>query len=126
MPYKVVNITLVLLLSIGLLLLLLISVEKLPPVECRYKARTGQNCPTCGMTRDFVKLLKFKEVNSLLNDKSVYYFAFFVYAFLSRICFTVLIHKQPGKHSTIILQIDIISSSIVFISLIVIPYFYYH
>jgi len=105
----------------GLFWVQLIKTDTVSAPKCQYKSITGKDCPTCGITRDFVSISDFKKEEELINSKSIYYFYFFVYIAVSRLIAVVYVFfKEVSKQ---IVVVDIIISTLIFIALIVFAYF---
>ena len=120
--YFIINSTVFVFFILGLFWLQLIKTDTVEAPKCQYKAITGKDCPTCGITRDFVEISDFKTTEKTINPKSIYYFYFFVYLAVSR--FIVVTLNFLKKITNTIIIIDIIVSSILFISLIVFSYIF--
>ena len=121
LTYFIVNSTVLVFFIFGLLWLQLIKTDTVEAPKCQYKAITGKDCPTCGITRDFVSISDFKKKETPINSKSIFYFYFFLYIAVSR--FLVFVSSFLKKITPLIIITDIIITSLVFISLIVFPYF---
>jgi len=83
--YLIINISLIIIFLIALLCFYHFE------VSCFYKEKYNVICKTCGITRDFKKLLAFEDEN-LINPLSKVYFTFFFSFFLMRFiaCFLIL------------------------------------
>lgn len=87
--YLIVNISL---LAIFLLAFLYFFFNK-EPMRCYYEEHYNYLCSTCGITRDFKSILKFR-FEELINAKSLYYFGTFLFIFSSRVIVTLLLWKN--------------------------------
>jgi len=119
--YFIVNSTVLVFFILGLLWLQLIKTDTVEAPKCEYKKITGKDCPTCGITRDFVSISKFEDVELHINSKSIYYFYFFAYIVISR--FFIVIVNLFKKLTKIFIITDIIFSFLAFLNLIVFAYF---
>jgi len=119
--YKIINLVLFILLLICILWLVSIKMDITKPPQCQYKSVTDKDCPSCGMTRDFVSILENSNEMILINKISIYYFIFFISAIISRSI--ALIASMFNKINEKYIIFDILFSFLLFISLIIIPYF---
>ncbi len=118
--YFLINVIVLVFFIFGVFWLQLIKTNTIEAPKCNYKKITGKDCPTCGITRDFVRISKFEKLESHINSKSIYYFSFFVYIAISRLFVVVL--SLIKKTTKPIIVADIVISILAFISLIVFSY----
>lgn len=78
-------------------------------INCAVKSRTGKDCATCGLTRDFNSLLNF-EWDQLINPISTPIFLFFFIQFILRSSLAIINTQKIGVIIT-----DIIFSLSLFI-----------
>jgi hypothetical protein len=113
--YYQVNTAFIVLLVAGFMLLYMSKLHYFKIPACYYKAKYGVECKTCGLTRDFYKIMSFNNIKSLHNPFSLRYFSFLAYALLSRIVILLLFLKAPMYKEIVVA--DCILSSVLFILL---------
>jgi len=85
--------------------------------SCAYLNITGNPCPFCGITRDFISLIHFNF--DLINTQSLVLFVFVIFEFLFRIIIIIINKKLKEKTKKLLIILDIIIHSI-FISYLII------
>ena len=89
LDYKIVNIVLVIIFTIGLAYVVF-SNESL---NCYYKENFDILCKTCGITRDFKSILKL-DFSNLINPISINFFIAISLIFSSRIVSLIMLYKN--------------------------------
>lgn len=86
------------------------------PIKCVYKAKTGVDCVSCGLSRGFSQLVRGNVQEALTyNQQVVYIFAFFLVQLLMRIVLNTLSHLNYNINSQAVLIADISVSVILFL-----------
>jgi len=83
--YTQINRILALLLGLVFFYILWASMNPNKTIPCYYKTYWHKQCPTCGMTRAFTKIIngEFLEAKAL-NKSSILFFSFFLIEFILR------------------------------------------
>jgi hypothetical protein len=81
------------------------------PISCFMKEKTGETCPSCGISRSFSPYthLEFKKAMEL-NKYSFRIFLFFILQFMLRLFFIFLYKFKLKKPTALILKSDVIVS----------------
>lgn len=107
--YQIINYCLISIFILGGIYFLLIFFNLIEGTECHYQQLYGKPCPTCGLTRSFMLILKQGSFNNI-TFKFQIYFLFLNYVIWSRFIFLLLIKWL--KKTKLVIYSDIALSSI--------------
>jgi hypothetical protein len=84
-------------------------------LKCHFVEMYQRPCPTCGMTRDFKKIITERSFENLLNPRSVLYFVLFAVFIASRLLVLILGWLKNSMKPILVIEIfNVLISMVLF------------